>query len=47
MWATVSTMQEQNQFVYYVYYVSSVNVDSYLANLDNPTPKYMQCIAKP
>ena len=38
--------QERNQFVYYVYYVSSVNVDNYLANVDNQTPMHMQFIAK-
>ena len=47
MGTTTSTIQERNQFVYYVYYVSSVNVDNYSANVDNPTPKHMQFIAKP
>ena len=34
--------QEWNDFLYYVFYNTSLNMDNYLVTLDNPNPKHMQ-----
>ena len=34
--------QERNHFLYYVYYITLVNMDKDSVNVDNPTPKHVQ-----